>query len=125
AGTLCLGRENCCGPGRGPCHRIGDREFVEERLGGDAGETLDHMQSRAGSPEVRLVSEIRCVDDQRIAFPSSTRLSPPLPDVLWYMRTAVQRNDASVVDHFGEYHHVSGSLQELNIIVVSVRSHRL
>jgi len=32
---------------------------------------------------------------------------------------AVQRDDPNIVDHFGEYHHVAGNLQNLIIVVVA------
>ncbi len=48
----------------------------------------------------------------------------PLADVLCEMRTAVQRDDASVVDHLHQNHHVSRSLHDQIVIVVEIRKPR-
>src|SRR5229473_1050221 len=49
--------------------------------------------------------------------------SRPLTDVLWQMRTSVQRDDADVVDHLDENHHVSRRLHDLIVVVVGPGKH--
>ena len=50
-------------------------------------------------------------------------VSRPLTDVLWQTRTRVQRDDADVVDHLDENHHVSGRLHNLIVVVVGAGKH--
>src|SRR5262245_226331 len=82
------------------------------------------MQRLAGSSEVRLFGEVCGVDDERIALPTASRVPSPLANVLGQMRTPVQRDHTSVVDHLVENHHVSGSLEKLNDIVIGTWKHR-
>src|ERR1700730_19234690 len=58
------------GPWLCPRCRIVDREAVEERIGSDARESLDHLPVLARSSESGLIGEIGRVDDQRIPFPA-------------------------------------------------------
>src|SRR4051812_20578514 len=53
------------------------------------------MQVFAGSYIFSLRREIGDVDDQRIALPSSPRISPPLPNGRWQMRRRRDRNHAA------------------------------
>src|SRR5262249_37741789 len=55
-------------------------------------------------------------------LPAAARVAAPLPDAP--MRTPVHRDDACVMDHLVEKHHVSRPLEKLNILVVSTRNHR-
>src|SRR5438552_1540706 len=50
---------------------IVDGEVVADRVGRRACETLDDTQTVAGSPESRLVGEIRRLDDQRAPIPAA------------------------------------------------------
>src|SRR3989454_4718824 len=115
-------------PGRGPRSRprrlIGNRELVVELVRSDAAPTFDQMQVFAGSLEVRLVAEIRGLDNQRAALPMTTRVPQPLADLLVEMRTPVQQDDASLVHLFLQNGHVSRSLHDLIIVVVASRDPR-
>ena len=90
------------GPRPRPRRRIVDREAIVERVGVDAREALDEVQILARSAEVRPVGEVRRVDDQRVALPAAARVAHPRAEARGEMRTAVERNDARVVDHLGE-----------------------
>src|SRR2546428_7975973 len=115
-------------PGRGPRSRprrlIGNRELVVELVRFDAAPAFDQMQVFAGSLEVRLVAEIRGLDNQRAALPMTTRVPQPLADLLVEMRTPVQQDDASLVHLFLQNGHVSSSLHDLIIVVVASRDPR-
>src|SRR5438477_6185087 len=52
-----------------------------------------------------------------------SRVSHPLTDVAGKMRTPIEWDDANVVDHLDEDHYVSGSLQDLIVVVVCARKH--
>src|SRR5438132_14262712 len=73
--------------------------------------------------QARLIGEISCLYDKRLALPASTGIPHPLADVWFEMRTVVHGDDASVVDHLVENDHVSRSLEQLNIVVVLTRDH--
>src|SRR5207249_10621041 len=60
---------NHCSPGFRPNRRIVDREFVLKRVRGEACEAFDHMQARAGAPDVERGGDVVGVDNERIAFP--------------------------------------------------------
>src|ERR1700740_2087991 len=75
----------------------------------------------ARAREARFASEIRRIDHESITLPVANRVSPPLTNGA--VRTPIQRDNASAVDHFVENHHISWSLEELNIIVVGARNH--
>ena len=78
------------------------------------------MQAGGRPSEVRLVGEVRDIDDQRIAVPVATRVAQILAHAWRDMRTSVQGDDASLVDHLVENHYVPGTLKNLNITVVGV-----
>src|ERR1700686_4302913 len=79
------------------------------------------MRIGAGAGQARFTSEIGRIDNESIPLPVANRVSPPLANTP--MRTPIHRDDASAVDHFIENHHGSGSLEQLNIIVVGARNH--
>ena len=94
-----------------------DRELIKERVRIRAREALDQTHVLARTLERKLVREIRRFDNQRLALPTTAVAPRPLTDVGRQMRTSVQRNDADVVEHLGENHHVSRNLH--NLIVVA------
>ena len=51
--------------------RIGDGEFVLQRVGIDAREAFDHARVGGRSLQARLAPEVDRVDDERVAFPVS------------------------------------------------------
>ena len=65
--------------GPGPVPRLGifDGEPVQQRLVVDAREPLDDFQLLARSVELRLVGEVRRLDDERVAFPPADRIAQP------------------------------------------------
>src|SRR5579863_853547 len=120
-GTLTLRHRDHCRPRFRPRGRIVSREFVQERFLAGARETLDQMCVRTGTFETRLALEIDGVDNQRITLPMSARVPIPLTNAP--MRTRVQGDDASAVDHFIKNHNMSRSLEQLHTVVVGARNH--
>src|SRR5437667_1587932 len=82
---------NHCGPGFRPNRRIVDREFVLKRVRGDACEAFDHMQARAGPPEVEFGGEVCGVGNERSAFPMPAGVVQPLAEVPGAMWASVDR----------------------------------
>ncbi len=77
---------------------------------------------RGGTLQARLATEVDCLDDERVAFPAAARVAGPLAQR--GMRSAVGRDDAGVVHHLVDDHHVSGGLHNLQVVVVGARGHR-
>src|SRR5437879_7780133 len=67
--ALALPPGNCGRPGFRPGCWIVECDFVIDRVGIETREALDHMQAAGGTSEVRLVGEIRRIDDQCVAVP--------------------------------------------------------
>ena len=88
------------------------------RVLGHAREALGQPHVLAGALERVLAVEIRRLDDQRLALPVAAVASRPLTDVWRQVRTSVERDDADVVDHLDENHHVAGRLHDLIVVVV-------
>src|SRR4029453_12188796 len=108
-------------PGPHPCRRIVDGELVTDRVRIHALETLDETQVRSRSPVVRFVRKVGRLHDERVALPATPRIAEPLADRSAEMWTTVQRDHSSVVDHFMGDRHVTGRLNNLNIVVVQAR----
>ena len=89
------------GEGRRVHHWIVHANAVVDHLRIDAREALGDLQLLAVRPVRRAdaVGEIRRLDDERVAFPVAARVAHVLPDVRADVRTAVERDDARVVDH--------------------------
>src|SRR5688572_7129586 len=103
--------------------RVVDREFVLDRARIGAREALDQAHAFRRPPETDLVGEVRRIDDERRAFPAAARITEPLPDLWSDMRTAVERDDARVVNHLVENHDISRRLENLVIVVVRTGNH--
>src|SRR5205809_6770174 len=112
---------NHCGPGFRPNRRIVDREFVLKRVRADACEAFDHMQARAGPPEVEFGGKVCGVDNKRVAFPMPAGITHPLADARGDVWAPVERNAAMFVDHLVENRHISSSLDNLHLVVVRAR----
>src|SRR5207244_5701434 len=72
---------------------------------------LDETQVLSRAEEIRLVREIRCLDDQRLALPTAARVSQPLPDLWRNMRTVAQQDRAiasAVVAFVVDRHGIGG-----------------
>src|SRR5258707_15076932 len=65
-------------PGLSPHRRIFDRDNVLERGRPGARPALDQMQVPARALKVRLRTEVRHLDNERIPFPVTTRVTVPL-----------------------------------------------
>src|SRR2546426_5629585 len=116
--ALALPPGNCGRPGFRPGCWILECDFVIDRVGIETREALDHMQAAGRTSEVRLVGEIRRIDDQCVAVPMAARVAEVLADALVQMRTPVQRDDSSFMNHFVENDHAIGTLHNLDIAVV-------
>src|SRR6266850_1725505 len=68
--------------------------------------------------DTRLVGEIGRLDDERVAFPMAARIAHICADVFSGMRTAVERNDAGLMNHLGENGHKPWTLHNLGSIAV-------
>src|SRR6266566_1580761 len=112
-----------CGPGSCPRRRIFDPELIADRVLGHAREALGQTHVLARALERELVREIRRFDNQRLALPMTAVAPRPLADVWRQVRTSVERNDADVVEHLGENHHVSGRVHDLVGVVVGPGKH--
>ena len=76
----------------------------------------------AGSKEGVLAVEVGGLDDQRIALPMVAVAARPLADVLPQTRAPVQRDDAGVMKHLRQKHHVVAILDDMVVVVVVPRS---
>src|SRR5205814_5510056 len=85
---------------------------------------FNDTQAIRGTEEIRLVGEICCLDHESIALPMTAGIPLPLTHVLSEMGTAVKGDHANLVNHFVENRDISGSLDNLNIIVIRARKHR-
>src|SRR5262245_52382498 len=119
---VALAHRNNNGERPRPYARIIDGELVLQCVGIDTGEFLDEAQVRAGVRETRLAFEVDRFNDQRVALPVAPRITPPKRDVpMW---TSVERNDPRIVDHLVDDRDKSGTLEQLDIVVVGARRHR-
>ena len=72
---------------------------------------------------VEPVVEPLGLDDQRVALPAAAAVAQPLAHAVGHMRAVVERNDARLVDHLQQQHHVVRRLEDLVVRVVDVRNH--
>src|SRR5262249_28730550 len=105
------------------CVRIVDRELVQKRVGIKPLEMFGQPHIFARATESSPVREVRRLDDERIAFPMASRVSFQLANLLRKMRLAFEWNDADVVNHLNKNRHVSGTLNNWNIVVVRSGKH--
>src|SRR4051812_17975983 len=80
-------------------------EAVHQRVVAGAREALRQLHVRARSLERRFVGEVRRLDDERVAVPPAARDSFELPYSLRRRWTAVERDDARIVQHLDENQH--------------------
>src|SRR5207244_11156826 len=85
-----------------PRRRIFNGELIDQRIGIGAAETLGKLQILAASSERILVRKILRFDDERVAVPAAARVPLPKMDVLWKMRTVIQRDHADFMSHLDE-----------------------
>src|SRR6185503_3655448 len=104
--------------------RIVDRRRVGNLAFRNAAEALDHAQAAGVSDALdpaagharrdpSEVVEVRRLDDQRVAFPSSTRIAVPEADAIVRRGAAVERNDPRVVNHLVMNHDEAGEWHDL------------
>src|SRR5262249_41177763 len=74
-----------------------------------------------GDPTLSVV--VRGIHNQCVSFPPSNRIAIPLPNTMWKMRPAIDRDHTSFVNHFVQKNDVTGNLDNLVSIVVSRRKH--
>ena len=70
------------------------------------------------------IPEVPGLDDERVAFPASSGVAPPLPHLAGQRRLPVQRNEPHVVHHLVENRDVSRRLEQLHEVVVRAGDHR-
>ena len=80
------------------------------------------LQVLGRAAELLLRREVGGLDDQRVAFPAADRIAHPRPDVLRQV-LAADADDARVVDHLHQDHHVIRRLHDLEVVVVEVIRH--
>src|SRR6185369_13371100 len=90
-------------------------EFVKQRVLVFSGESLREVQVFVGATELAFTREVSSVHDKSAAFPVAARITQPVANVRWKMRTAIERNHASIVDDLEQQDHVSWCLQDLVI----------
>ena len=110
-------------PWRGPDVGILDRELVEQRVGVDPGEAFHDMKIASRAPEGRRVVEVGGVAHERVALPVADRVAQPAPDLGWRM-LLIHPDDARIVHHLDQDHHIVVGLNDPLQIVVQDRQHR-
>src|SRR5262245_7672551 len=122
--TDCLLHGQLGRPGSCPCRWIVDRKSVVDPVFGHAREAFGQAHVLTGPLERRLVGEIRRLDDQGLTFPVANRIPRQAADVGRQMWTSIERDNARLVDHLHENHHVTWSLDDLIVVVIGARQHR-
>ena len=102
-------------PGLGIGHGVG----VVQRVRVHPGQALDQGHVAGRAPPAALVVEVRGLDHQCVALPVAARVPRPLADVTGKHRAAVERHDPYRVNHLGHQHHLVGSLEDLQVLVVA------
>src|SRR5207302_702164 len=104
--------------------RVVDLESIEQRVGVEKTQSLDDVKIAVPSEVAARVAvesagvvEVRRVDDQRLARPSTDRVARPSPHRRRQMRTPVERNDSGVVHHLRVYDDRVTRLEDLVIAV--------
>ena len=96
--------------------RVGDGGLVQNRVGIDQREPLDHVfvlvDEVTRHVEPCAAVEVAHVDDERVAFPAAARVAVPRP-VVPRMLAVVGRDDANVVHRFVEQRHIPLVLDDL------------
>src|SRR5882672_8010171 len=107
-------------PGRG----IIRSELVEQIVGVNPPETLSEVESLCRASEVRLVAEIRRLDDERIAVPSPPAVAEPLAKAGREVRSAIERDYADLVNHLVQDDDLVRGLENLQVRIVRARQTR-
>ena len=103
--------------------RILDRADVLDHVGIDASEPFDELH-RLAVPDVAdvgLVSQVRGLDDQRVAFPVASRVAEVLPNVVVRMWSAVELDDSGLVNHFVRDRESVRALRDVDAVAVARR----
>src|SRR5262245_13866054 len=97
--------------------RIVNGKLVDQRVRITELETLDKFHVRTASMERALICEVGRFDNERVAFPMTSRVSIPQANTLWEMRASVQRNHADFMSHLRQHQNIVRSLHDLNVAV--------
>src|SRR5262249_31067179 len=81
-------------------------------------ETLGQMERLGRASEVRFVTEIRRLDDERIAVPSTSGVAKPLSKPGGEVWPSIDWNDTNLVNHLVQDDHFVRRLENLQIGVV-------
>ena len=117
-------------PRRSPRRGILNRELIRDGIGVDQRKTFDDVQMVVDRPAPaaelipRLVVEIRGVHDERVALPTTARISCPHSKRRRRVRPAVERHDPRRVNHLVMNHDAVVRLDNLDVLVVADADHR-
>src|SRR6185503_7123111 len=98
-----------------------DRHGVRDRIRPRSRESLDQAQRFARASEVGLVGEVGDLDDERVALPVTAWITQVLTDALADVRTAINRDDACLVNHLVREHDVARTLHDPEDVAVAAR----
>ena len=107
-----------------PGPRIVHREPVLDDVVRHPGEALGHPHPVPGPLERVLAVEVGGLHDEGVALPAPPRQADPLLQARRRRVRIVERDDARVVDHLGQDHHLVGRLHDVVVGVVAVGHHR-
>src|SRR5262249_54466268 len=103
------------GPRPRPHRRILDRDGIFERIGAGPHPTLNEVQILTRALKVGLRTEVRHVDDERVAVPVTARVAIPLADVGRQVRASVHDDVALpslALTHVVEDRNAAGRLHD-------------
>src|SRR5438132_12968169 len=71
------------------------------------------------------IPEVGHINNEGIPRPMTSRVSHPLMHARVDVRPAIERDDTSLVHHLGKQSYESGTLHNLQIIVIGAGNHRV
>src|SRR5262249_35711532 len=116
---VCRWPDVLAGPGPVPSVWVFYREAIQKRFLVNARQALDDMEVFRRSTKPGFVSEIGCVDNQRVPFPVTNRIPHPTADILGKM-VHVHPHDTYIVHHLRKNHDRVWSLHDLMQIVIKI-----
>ena len=116
-------------PWRRPRFRIIDRDLIKQRIRLGAGEALDQAE-RVAHGDVAPVTagpesavEVGGFDDERITIPAAAGIAHVSPDGGREVRSSIERDESSLVDHLVANRHETGRLHDLIAVAVARWEH--